>query len=512
MTQNGDGFLEIRNITKRFGVVTALKDVTFAAARGEIHTLLGENGAGKSTLVKIIKGELWPDAGSIALDGKTVEQYAPQYAHNLGISMVHQELAVFENMTVAENIFPLGTFRTRLGTVDRAAQRRSAEESLKLFDLSIDPGERMENLSLAEQQVVEILRAISLKQKVILLDEPTSGLRSDETARLISILKKLRDGGITILYISHRIQEVLDLSDRITVLRDGRYVGTFENNAELSSDQLISTMVGHEYSAALYAQRERAEGATQPAFLEVRGLSKRKSAQNVSFTLHQGEILGFFGLEGSGTNEISRMVFGLESKEAGEISVEGKPVPRVAPDSMIGRGVMYVNNDRKRAGLLMNMPATDNLAIPILSRMSRAGFINFTALRAHAQKLVQRFSIVLPSVRAKPRQLSGGNQQKLMMSICLGTEPRCMIVNEPTRGIDVGAKAEIHAFLLGMAKEGTSILVFSSEIPELISLSERVIVMKNKAVVGELAGAAITEEALMRLAAGGGERRGDCNE
>ena len=512
MAQNGDGFLEIRNITKRFGVVTALKDVTFGAAPGEIHTLLGENGAGKSTLVKIIKGELWPDAGSIALGGKTIEQFTPQYAHNLGISMVHQELAVFENMTVAENIFPLSTFRTRLGTVDRAAQRRSAEESLKLFDLCIDPGERMENLSLAEQQVVEILRAISLKQKVILLDEPTSGLRSDETTRLMAILKKLRDGGITILYISHRIQEVLDLSDRITVLRDGRYVGTFENNAQLSSDQLISTMVGHEYSAALYAQRERAEGAARLAFLEVRGLSKRKSAQNVSFTLHQGEILGFFGLEGSGTNEVSRMVFGLESKETGEISVEGKAVPRVAPDSMIERGVMYVNNDRKRAGLLMNMPATDNLAIPILARMSRAGFINFAALRAHAQKLVQRFSIILPSVRAKPRQLSGGNQQKLMMSICLGTEPKCLIVNEPTRGIDVGAKAEIHAFLLGMAKEGTSILVFSSEIPELISLSERVIVMKNKAVAGELAGATITEKALMRLAAGGGERRGDCNE
>lgn len=498
------GFLEIDGISKSFGVVHALQDVTFAVRKGEIHALLGENGAGKSTLVKIIKGELVPDRGELRLEGRKIEEFSPQTAQALGIAIVHQELAIFENMTVAENIFPASDFLVRRGQIDFKTMNVRARESLKLFDLEIDPEEKMENLSLAEQQMIEILRAISRQQKVILLDEPTSGLKQKETEKLITILKQLRARGITLIYISHRIPEILALSDRITILRDGRYIGTYANTPELTENQLISGMVGREFTQTLYQKKQARARASSKVYLEVKGLTKKKSLQNVSFALYEGEILGVFGLEGSGVLELSRQLYGLEAHDAGELLLRGKPVKHVNPGVLMQQKVLYVNNNRKEAGLLLDMTASDNIGLTALRQVSKGGFFKKARLHEITRAFIARFGIVIPSVNTRPRNLSGGNQQKLMLAVCLSADPDGIIINEPTRGVDVGAKVEIHKYILALAEKGKSLMVFSSELPELISLADRIIVMQNRRIAGELSGADISEEKVMRYAAGSG--------
>ncbi len=498
------GFLEIDGISKSFGVVEALTDVTFSVRKGEIHTLLGENGAGKSTLVKIIKGELVPDSGALRLEGRTIDEYSPQKSMELGIAIVHQELAVFENMTVAENIFPVSDFLVRKGQIDFSTMNEKARESLKLFDLDISPEEKVENLSLAEQQMVEILRAISREQKVILLDEPTSGLKQKEAEKLMEILRQLRDSGITIIYISHRIPEIMSLSDRITILRDGRYIGTYENTQELTENQLISGMVGREFTDTLYQKKNVSQDSSKKVYLEIKGFITEKSLQNVSFSLYKGEILGVFGLEGSGVLELSRQLYGLDAHDSGELHLQGKPVKKINPGVLMKKGILYLNNNRKEAGLLLDMAASDNMALTSFRQVSTLGFFHKSRLNEITRTFIERFSIVIPSIRTRPRNLSGGNQQKLMMAVGLSADPDCIIINEPTRGVDVGAKVEIHNYILSLAEKGKSLMVFSSELPELISLADRIIVMQNKQIAGELSGEEISEEKVMSYAAGSG--------
>ncbi len=497
-------FLEIDDISKSFGVVDALKDVTFSVKKGEIHALLGENGAGKSTLVKIIKGELVPDRGELRLDGQKIDEFSPQKSMELGIAIVHQELAIFENMTVAENIFPRADFLVRKAQIDFAMMNTKARESLKLFDLDILPDEKMENLALAEQQMVEILRAISREQKVILFDEPTSGLKAKEAERLMDILKQLRDDGITIIYISHRIPEIMNLSDRITILRDGQYIATYKNTPELTENQLISGMVGREFSDSLYHKKNVRHAPSTPVYLEVKEFTKKKSLQNVSFAVHAGEILGVFGLEGSGALDLSRQLYGLDANDSGDILLQGKPIKRINPGVLMKKKVLYLHNNRKEAGLLLDMAASDNIALTSLKHVSKFGFFNKSRLGELTQAFIERFSIMIPSIYTRPRNLSGGNQQKLMLAVCLATDPDCLIVNEPTRGVDVGAKVEIHKYILSLAQKGKSLIVFSSELPELISLADRILVMQNKRIAGELSGAEISEEKVMSYAAGSG--------
>lgn len=501
MGEQKDDFLVINQVSKRFGVVDALKDVSFSVRRGEIHTFLGENGAGKSTLIKIIMGEQSPDTGSIIVDGANVDIYTPKHAQLLGISMVHQELAVFENMTVAENIFPDSNFKNKFGFIDKKRLNSEAKKTLNIFELNLEPDQKLCSLTLAEQQMVEILRAISLNKKIIMLDEPTSSLNNEEAERLVKILKKLREDGLTIIYISHRINEILDLSDRVTVLRDGQFICTLINDENLTENILVSKMVGRELSGSLYVKKDYELSANKEILFEVKGLSKKNSVNNINFKLNKGEILGFFGLEGSGTNELSRMIYGLEGRDEGEFFFKGKKLVNITPMNLIEQKILYLNNNRKNAGLLLNMSAMDNMSLPILKKISKFSFVNVQALKEHTAEFIKKFSIAIPSIWTKPGTLSGGNQQKIMLSICLGTEPECFIINEPTRGIDVGAKNEIHRFILNIAKQGVSIIVFSSELPELISLTDRIIIMRNKTISGELRSMEINEKDIMTFAA-----------
>ena len=492
----------IRGISKSYGVVHALKDVSFGIRKGEIRTFLGENGAGKSTLVKIIMGEEHPDSGEIVIEGTPLKEYSPEHSQKTGISMVHQELAVFENMTVAENIFPNSVFRRGVMVNNKELERRAAE-SLALFNLDLRPDQKMDTLTLAQQQMVEILRCISNNQKIILLDEPTSGLNNEEADRLMQVTKDLASRGITIIYISHRINEVMEISDNITVMRDGRYICTFRNDENLKEDDLVARMVGHDLSAGLYSKKAFTDASENEVIFEVKDLSKKGALSHVSFDLHQGEVIGFFGLEGSGSNTLSRMIYGLEGKDTGELVLFGKKITKITPAVLIREKMMYLNNNRKTAGLLLNSSANDNMLVPVMDEMTRGIIIQKKKSYEHTAKFIRMFSIAIPSIFQKPKNLSGGNQQKLMLSACLGTEPRLLVVNEPTRGIDVGAKAEIHRFLLQCSEEGIGLIIFSSELPELMSLCDRIFVMKNKALAGILSGDEIAEEAVVALAAGG---------
>jgi ABC-type sugar transport system ATPase subunit len=496
-------FLIIDNISKNYGVVRALKNVSVTIKKGEVHTLLGENGAGKSTLIKIINGEETPDTGSITLDGKTVKHYSPHVAKSMGIAMVHQELAIFENMTVAENMFPTCEFLTKSGAIDKKKLVEEAQKKIDLFGMDLIPTQKMDTLTVAQQQMTEILRAISAGSNCVLLDEPTSGLNREETKNLMKIINTLRSQGITIIYISHRIAEVMHISDRITVMRDGEFVCTFVNDHKLKEIDLISRMVGRELTKSLYARKEYTDKIDDELLFEVKDMSKKNAVYDIDFKLKKGEVLGFFGLEGSGTNSVSRMIFGLEGMETGEIYFKGKKINKVTTTEMVGKKVMYINNNRKKAGLLLDSSTLNNMSMPVLKSFSKGTIINNKKLTDHTIKFVNAFDVIIPSVYQKPRNLSGGNQQKVLLSVCLGNEPELLITNEPTRGIDVGAKAEIHKFLLDAVKKGVGLIVFSSELPELMSMCDRIIVMKNKQIVGEISKEEISEELIMTIAAGG---------
>jgi ABC-type sugar transport system ATPase subunit len=494
-------FLTISNISKSYGAITALEDIHFSIKKGEIHTVLGENGAGKSTLVKIISGEEIPDKGFIELDGQKPKAYRPAVAHSMGIHMVHQELAVFENLTVAENIYPNYDFK-KLGKIDYKKLYEETNKKLEMFGLkTIKPDTPLASVTLAGQQMVEILRCIVAHPKVIILDEPTSGLNNRETDFLMNILKHLKNEGITIVYISHRLREIMQISDRITVLRDGKLVTTLVNDGRITENDLINNMVGRDLSGSLYKVKTKPGNADGSVVFEVKGLAKKNALNATDLTLHRGEVLGVFGLEGSGVTKLSRMMYGLERKDTGEIFVRGKKINTVNPRNMIRENVMYLNNNRKLAGLLLDMAVTDNLSLPVLSKISaKLGFINFKDREKISLEYVDKFSIVLSSLKTPPRNLSGGNQQKVMLSMCLVPEPEILIVNEPTRGIDVGAKTEIQKFLFGIAAKGVGIIVFSSEMPELMCLCDNILVMRNSSMAGGLSCGEYTEQAIMRYA------------
>jgi ABC-type sugar transport system ATPase subunit len=505
MENAGNFVLHINDISKSYGVVQALQNVSFSIKEGEIHTILGENGAGKSTLVKIIMGEETPTSGAIELDGKPMEHYSPAFAKSCGIQMVHQELAIFENVTVAENIFPWHDFEGAKGFLDWKLLKSKARKQLDLFALNnIAPEQMIDTVTLAGQQMIEILRCISENPRILLLDEPTSGLNECDIEKLMNILGRLKDEGHTIIYISHKLKEIMEISDRITVLRDGQYVCTLDNEETLTEQTLISKMVGRDLSASLYSHKEYTNKSRNQTLFELRGLYKKDVLAETGFSLKKGELLGIFGLEGSGTDRLSKMLYGLEEFQKGEFVFKGKSVRHVNPTFMVENKILYLNNNRKNAGLFLDMGATDNISCPVLKEISGAGIINFNKLKDIAREYIEKFSVVIPSLSTKPKQLSGGNQQKIMLTICLAAKPDILIVNEPTRGIDVGAKADIHKLLLQIAGEGVGIVIFSSELPELMNLADRILVMRNQAIVGEFEGEQITEESIMTYAASEG--------
>ena len=491
--------LDARDITKTFGVVRALRGVSFSVRAGEVHGLLGENGAGKSTLIKVLTGLHVPDGGEIRLDGAPVQFGSPREARLAGVAAVYQEINLIPERSVAENMF-LGREPKRGGLLlDRARMTREAGAILARYALPIDPRARLASLGLGLQQMVSIARTVSLGARVVILDEPTSALTAGEVEILFGAVRRLRDEGIGLVFVSHRLSECYALCDRLTVLRDGQSVRTAPI-AELPRAELVSAMLGR-------AQAEpRARGTTRPAraaqqpaeALVVRDLSWRTRVRGVSLAIQAGEIVGLAGLLGAGRTETMKAVFGAERPDAGTVAVDGRPLEAATPRRSIAAGLGFLSEDRRTEGIFPLLPVRENMTAAILPRISRAAFID----RAREDALVQRYIAELGIRTAGPGQrigqLSGGNQQKVLIARTLAAEPRAIMLDDPTRGIDVGAKEEVHRLVRRLADEGLGVLVTSSELEELIELCDRLVVLSEGAVVGEVDPAA--PDALDRLA------------
>lgn len=494
--------LELSNVSRRFPGVVAMDGVSVAFRPGEVHAVIGENGAGKSTMMNVLAGELQPDAGQILVDGEVREIPNALVSQILGIRIVFQELSLCQNLTVGENVL-LGAFAERppLSLLARKSAGRAAAATLArlgLDDVSTDTP--VASLSVAQQQLVEIARAISQHARVLVLDEPNSALSPRESERLFDVVRALKAQGVTIIYVSHHLEEVLALADRISVMRDGRLITTIENGAEVDVDLLVALMVGRQVDAAeQYALRPEAHAHLGEPVLEVRDLSVPGHIRNASFTLLQGEILGVAGLPDGGKDILADAIFGLAPR-GGTIEIGGIRLPPGRPPMSIAAGISLIPADRRSAGALLSMTVAENAVSAALKRFTRHGVLRPRPIRDTASDYVGKLDARIASLGQKIATLSGGNQQKIILARGLVTGPRVLILHEPTRGIDVGAKAEIYAILKGLAADGLAILMISSELPEILLHSSRVIVMADRVVMGQLSGADITEEAIMALA------------
>jgi rhamnose transport system ATP-binding protein len=494
-----DNLLQADNITKSYDGVRALKNVCFGLRPGEVHALVGENGAGKSTLVKIITGAVQPDNGSIVLDGRLITANSPQVAKSLGISAIYQQPRIFGELTVAENI-ALGFEETRpWRRVDWNARYRRTEELLKRVGAQIDLDVDAAGLRMAEQQLVEIARALGSNAKILILDEPTACLSQNETEILFAVLRGLRTQGVGIIYISHRLEELSAIADRVTVLRDGAAVAN-RFMAETGREELIRLMVGRELSA-IFSKRNVALGNV---VLELKGFKRPGARSGVNLSLRAGEILGLAGLIGAGRSSLAKSVFGLMRSEAGEILLHGKPICIRAATDAIRHGIAYLPEDRRRHGIIPEMAVDANISLASLRSFVRHGAIDFRKERETASAYVQRFAIKTATLFSAVATLSGGNQQKVALSRWLETKPQVLILDEPTQGVDVGAKTEIHALMGNLAAQGMAILMISSELPELLGMCDRIAVMRSGEITGVLDRAEATQEAILALALGHG--------
>lgn len=492
--------LEMRGITKSFFGVRVLNDVTFSVDAGEVHSLVGENGAGKSTLMKILAGAYQPDAGEIYLAGTRVTIPNPRSATRLGIGIIYQETNLIPYFDVARNIF-LGHEPLRApGVIDYRRLYAEAEAVLaRLGVMNLHPKRQVGELSVAEQQMVEIAKAVSLNSKILIMDEPTAALTFREVDALFKLIATLKSQGITIIYISHRLDEVLTICDTVTVLKDGCVTGRRPVKG-LTKDELIRLMVGR----PLNPSSGCGSGGRGEELLRVEGLTRAGKFYDVSFTVHAGEIVGIAGLAGSGRTEVVRAIFGADPVEAGSIYVMGKKVKINSPAQAVRLGLSLVPEDRQRQGLVQCLSARKNLILASLRQASRFGFVRRAHETSLARRMVDSLNIKVANVDQEVRCLSGGNQQKVVLGKWLAAGPRVLLVDEPTRGVDVGSKAKIYRILRGLAAEGLGILVISSELPEVLAISDRILVMARGRIVGEIAAAEATEEKLMRLMTGGG--------
>ena len=484
-------------ISKRFPGVAALSDVTFDVAAGSCHAICGENGAGKSTLSSILAGIQVQDSGELIVDGRTVHFTSPRDALAAGVTMVHQELAFCENLSVAENLF-LGVLPTRGGFFARDALNARAAELLRSIGAQIDPARAVGTLSIAQQQLVQIAAAVGSGARVIIFDEPTSSLGERESEQLFTLLGSLRERGVTVLYISHRMPEIFRLCDTVTVLRDGRHVCT-EPIARLDEATLVQRMIGRRLEQYFPDHQRVAPGAEM---LRVEGLSSPGKFANISFSLRAGEVVGMAGLVGAGRSEIARALFGLDEKARGSIVVRGKRVViRNAGDAM-KLGIGLVPEDRKRQGLVLPMRTRENTTLPTLERFARLTIVNREAERRTAATQLERMQVRESYFETPTMTMSGGNQQKVVLAKWLAAESNILILDEPTRGVDVGAKAELHAWIDRMAAEGAAILLISSELPELLNLSRRILVLRHGELVGEVSRESADQDTLLRMMAG----------
>jgi rhamnose transport system ATP-binding protein len=490
-----DSILDLRSITKRFSGVEVLHQVSFDLRPGEVHALLGENGAGKSTLVKVMTGVHRPDGGEIILRGERVEFADPRASLQAGIAAIYQELSLFPDLNVAENIFvgrqPTGT----RGGVDWRTLYREAEQLLASLGVHLDLKQKARNLSIAQQQMVEIARALSINARILIMDEPTSSLTLTEVAELFNLVRRLRADGTAIVFISHRLEELFEIADRVTVLRDGAYVDT-RPLAEVSRDDLIRLMVGRTISN-LFPKQEVEAGAIA---LKVENLSLDGVFENVSFELRQGEILGMAGLVGAGRTDVARAIFGVTPPTGGRIEVEGKAVAITSPQQAIDLGLALVPEDRQLHGLIPPMSIVANISLPMLGEYARRGWLRPRQERDATFAAARQMEVRANNIWQRARELSGGNQQKVVLAKWLSTEPRILILDEPTRGIDVGTKAAIHALMSELAGQGIAILMISSELPEVLGMSDRILVMREGRVTGHFARAEATQEKIMSAA------------
>lgn len=511
--------LRMQDVSKSFPGVQALDAVTLDVGHGEILGLIGENGAGKSTLMKILSGVYPMDSGAIHIDGEPVHIHNPHQGQQLGISIIYQEFNLMPNLSVMENVF-VGREFGRYGLIDRANLRRQTQVLLDRLGVRLSPDAVVRDLSVAEQQMVEIAKALSLEVRVIIMDEPTSALSDTEVQHLLAIMRDLKADGIGVIFISHRLEEVLSICDRVTVLRDGKNVGSIAAG-EATQDNLIRMMVGRSLNELFHSEERftaaaaggagaegqaAAPGPGQDVVLAVRGLTRRGTAldaaatvlDNVSFDLRRGEILGLAGLVGAGRTETVRAIFGADRCDSGEIHIDGKAVTIASPLDAIKHGIGFVPEDRKEQGLVLGLSVRENVALPNLDSMSRFGFVRLAREAQRVKEFVQALQIRTPSLDKSVVNLSGGNQQKVVISKWLMLQPRILIMDEPTRGIDVGAKAEIYRLMNQLVESGVSIIMISSELPEVLAMSDRVVCMARGRVTGILSHAEATPELVMR--------------
>ena len=493
-----ESLVEMHGISKDFPGVHALRECRFELRPGEVHALVGENGAGKSTLMKILAGVYKMDAGRVRLRGQDVEIGSPRIAQQLGISMIHQELSLMPHLTVAENIFvgrePRGAlpFLLEDGKLNERARRLFAS-----LHLRIDPQVKVAKLSVAQQQMVEIAKALSYRAQVVIMDEPTATLTDAEVDELFRIIRALRASGVGVVHISHRLEELKRVSDRVTVMRDGQYINTVATQ-DAPIDRIISMMVGRTiYEAA----PDVPQSTNAEVVLEVRHLKSGRLIRDVSFAVRRGEIVGFAGLVGAGRTEVARAVFGADPIEAGEVLVRGRPVRIKSPGDAVRHGIGYLSEDRKRYGLALGMDVETNIVLATMRKfVGWLGRVDTSRTRVAAQEKVKRLAIKTPSLRQRVRNLSGGTQQKVVIAKWLTADTEVLIFDEPTRGIDVGAKSEVYHLLNELARQGKAIVMISSELPEIIRMSHRVIVMCEGRITGELSGRDASQEKIMTLA------------
>ena len=488
----------IRNLNKCFAGVRALDHAQFDLRPGEVHALMGENGAGKSTLMKVLAGVYRKDSGDLMLDGRSVDIASPRAAQALGIVIIHQELNLMNHLSVAQNIFIGREPRRRLGLfIHEEAMCAAAHCIFERMNLRLDPRTPVGELTVAKQQMVEIAKALSFDTRVLIMDEPTAALNNEEVADLFRIIGQLKSQGVAIVYISHKMDELKRIADRVTVMRDGQYIATV-SMADTPVDQVIAMMVGRQLSDT---GNDFPDTSHNEIVLEAKGIRRGSMVRDASFVLRRGEILGFAGLMGAGRTELARAVFGADALDAGEVFLHGKKVSIRSPEEAVAHGIGYLSEDRKQLGLATGMDVDGNIALPSMKKFLSMGFfIDQAAIEATGQRYVKQLAIKTPSGHQLVRFLSGGNQQKIVIAKWLLRDCSVLFFDEPTRGIDVGAKAEIYRLLKALAEQGKAIVIISSELPEILRLSHRVLVMCEGRITGELSGREATQEKIMQLA------------
>ncbi|ADO77275.1 sugar ABC transporter ATP-binding protein [Halanaerobium praevalens] len=489
--------LEMKNITKKFPGVKALDKVNFSLRKGEVHALLGENGAGKSTLMKVLNGIHKRDEGRIILKGKEVEFKGPKEAQNSGLAIIHQELELIPHLNVAENIY-LGREEKNSIFIDYQKLYQKTNAVLEMLGVQINPKAKIKDLNIGSQQMVEIAKAVSQNSDILVMDEPTSSLTNQEIKILFELIERLKKQDIAIVYISHRLEEVFEICDRVTVLRDGKFVGEVET-VETDENELIKMMVGRKIEDRFPKMRFN----PGEEILRVENLSVPDKIINASFSLRKGEILGVAGLMGSGRTELAKAVFGVFKEKTGDIYYRGKKLQISSPADALNNGISYLSEDRKDEGLILGLSVSDNISISVLKRILKAKFfIDSDQEKELSQKYIEDLNIKTPSEKQLLKNLSGGNQQKVVISKLLSTKPEVVIFDEPTRGIDVGAKREIYNLMQDLIEQDVAVILISSELPEVLNLSNRLLVMHEKEIIGELDAAQADQEAIMKLATG----------